>query len=34
VATEFLRQKLIADGEAMGEAEARAERAFHVAMKA
>ena len=31
MAREFLRQKLIADGEAMGETEARAERAFHVA---
>ena len=29
--TEVLRQKLIADREAMGEAEAGAERAFHVA---
>ena len=30
-ATEALRQKFIADREAMGEAEAGAQRAFHVA---
>jgi hypothetical protein len=29
--TEVLRQKLVADGEAMGEAETGTERAFHVA---